>query len=112
MIGNLLEFEGKICTVKEIDGQGCVFEFDDGETEWIDLFQMSPIAITEYWLDKICFENRRFHNYVIKKQDIHYFWSYISWPDKTHYLDEIKYVHQLQNLITINAKKYAKEWNQ
>lgn len=58
MIGNILDFDGMECVVKEIDELGVVVTIEEtGEEEWIDIFQFSPVPVTEEWLIKLGFNN-------------------------------------------------------
>lgn len=50
-IGNCIDFNGMLCIIEEIDGQGVVVDIaETQENEWIDLFQFTPIHLTEEWL--------------------------------------------------------------
>ena len=106
-IGNYLDFDGRICFIEAIDKQGVEVKFlDNGEEEWIDLFQFSPIQITEEWALKFGFEKKNnevfiFHNLLLlniwnKECEIYLgdrtFVMWMVWD-----LDIIQ-IHQLQNL--------------
>ena len=113
-LGNILDFEGETCVVREIDSSGVVVLFNNSEEEWIDLFQFSGIPLTEEWLLKFGFKYGEFlndffineidgaNNLWIKNQlGIKWGVSLNLFHDdlKPIFLKDIKYVHQLQNLF-------------
>jgi hypothetical protein len=108
-LGNILEFEGRACKVLEIDSQGVVVLFDDGEEVWIDLFQFNSILLTEEWLLKVGFErfpksfsvlNKKVNEHTAIIGDLKGFemTSIIRGSVNLVPLPKIEYVHQLQNL--------------
>lgn len=119
MIGNILDFNGMECVVKEIDNQGVVVWIEETkEEEWIDLWQFTPIHITEEWLFKLGFivndkyEHPGFDEYVLKGNEWFgigdfngKFWL-IEFLDQSIGSPRIKYIHQLQNIIKV--LKYEK----
>ncbi len=106
-IGNYLDFDGRICFIEAIDKQGVEVKFlDNGEEEWIDLFQFSPIQITEEWALKFGFEKKNNEVFIFKNLIKLNIWNkecelYLG--DRTFVrwmvwdLDIIQ-IHQLQNL--------------
>lgn len=106
-IGNLIDFEGRTCTVEEIDKQGVIVLFEDGETEWIDLFQFFPIHLTPEWLEKFGFyvvlknSAGQIYNMILDMSVANSALNITIWnsgkiePATKH----IQYVHQLQNLF-------------
>ncbi len=106
-IGNYLDFDGRICFIEAIDKQGVEVKFlDNGEEEWIDLFQFSPIQITEEWALKFGFEKKNNEVFIFKNLIKLNIWNkecelYLG--DRTLVrwmvwdLDIIQ-IHQLQNL--------------
>lgn len=112
MIGNILDFNGMECVVKEIDNQGVVVWIEETkEEEWIDLFQFSPLPITEDWLFKLGFivnenyEHPGFDGYILKDDkwfgigDFNGHCWIIEFLDQSIGSPKINYVHQLQNII-------------
>lgn len=119
-INNLIEFEGKKCSVREIDANGMRLWFEeDGEDEWIDIFQLSSIPLTEEWLVKFGFvkmndlllyskkfpRNLPYALSVYKYQDEQWVASLTwtkRWDDVRSVIlpmtDTHEYVHKLQNL--------------
>ncbi len=98
-----------LCIIEEIDGQGVVVDIaETQENEWIDLFQFTPIHLTEEWLLKFGFEiafadeafkealygdNPVTEDYLIILKNVSNYWFYRNGHFK------IRYVHQLQNLF-------------
>lgn len=103
-IGSIIDFDGMKSIVKEIDNQGVVvFIKETDETEWIDLFQFTPITLTEEILLKCGFEKRSDGHFNMFKQsevDIIICNDFSSWQcDGINFsVNCIKYLHQLQNL--------------
>src|SRR5690606_18587286 len=95
----------KLSLVKEIDEQGVVvFIKETDETEWIDLFQFTPIPLTEEILLKCGFEIDGNFCYIKSFQSI-----YLAkpWREANHFLlktiggeclSRLQHLHQLQNL--------------
>lgn len=116
-LGNLLDFEGETCIVREIDSSGVVVLFDNCEEEWIDLFQLTPIPLNkeyildfgfveddgEYSLEGLHLEDRREDHYS-KNINVEDFGVWLV----NSYLKEIKYVHELQNIYSILKNKELK----
>lgn len=116
-LGNLIEYDGNVCEVKQIEESGLVVLFEDGEDIWIDIWQLSPISITEKWLLKFGFEkvpNKTYMTLFLSKdeEEIGYSRQRIDFwfGDKDFQAAELcragvcfkrvkmSYVHQLQNL--------------
>lgn len=101
-IGNLIQFEGKQCTVKEIDQGGAVVLFEDEEEIWIDIFQLEPIPLTEEKIVKLLFWHDDYYNsakrFVSKSPIIlikgNGYYTLCHYP-----ICKIQYVHQLQNVV-------------
>ena len=102
MVGNLIYFEGETCKVLSIDGHGVdVLFLGSGEEVWIDLFQFTPIPLTEEWLLKLGFSDSftefKINNFVIAKDNDLFYYQFENYqveiPDV-----KLQYVHQLQNL--------------
>lgn len=97
-LGNYIEYtdDSRECIIKEIDGHGCVVLFeDDGVETWIELLQLSPIAITHDWLLKLGFEPNGSY-YQIAGLNI--------WKFNDMYICDkngtvLYTIHQLQNLF-------------
>lgn len=111
MIGNILDFNGMECVVKEIDNQGVVVWIEETkEEEWIDLWQFTPIHITEEWLFKLGLEQDKRNTWLLLPDSSFYLDTknnkYILYTDYSVTLVEIKYIHELQNLIKV--LKYEK----
>lgn len=105
-LGNLLDFEGETCIVREIDSSGAVVLFNNNEEYWIDLFQFNGIPLTEEWFLKFGFENNNGF-WSLKNIDIldfklnkDYIIIFNENPANSGISGRklIKYVHQLQNL--------------
>lgn len=117
-LGNLLDFEGEVCIVREINSSEVVVLFDNCEEEWIYLSQFNSIPLTEEWLLDFGF---RKHKSGIGGADMWQGmdgWSidndlFSDWLFRGHrgiskdtyslklvgYINSrIEYIHQLQNL--------------
>lgn len=105
-LGNLLDFEGEVCIVREIDSSGAVVLFNNNEEDWIDLFKFSGIPLTEEWILNFGFIKEVAkvsggYYYlldglaVIVKDGIFYF---SIKQLQSRYLRTVDYVHTLQNL--------------
>lgn len=110
-IGSIIDFDGMKSIVKEIDNQGVVvFIKETDETEWIDLFQFTPITLTEEILLKSGFEitkNDEYpFKYVINKgmrneveiEDLNSTTCFVLSHGRRFSVVKIKHLHQLQNL--------------
>lgn len=114
-IGSIIDFDGMKSIVKEIDNQGVVvFIKETDETEWIDLFQFTPITLTEEILLKCGFKHETMfiikNLYLIEYGDFYfaldenngYYHVKLSnhsfGHEKQVGLGMIKYLHQIQNL--------------
>lgn len=104
-LGNLLDFEGEVCIVREIDSSGAVVLFNNNEEDWIDLFQFSGIPLTEEWLLKFGFEEAKNIIPIYNLGLISIYLESDSYPEGMVYFNswciikkKPKYVHQLQNL--------------
>ncbi|WP_131828098.1 hypothetical protein [Elizabethkingia anophelis] len=90
-----------LCVIEEIDGQGVVVDIAESqENEWIDLFQFTPIHLTEEWLVKLGFEKSDSLSNCTKTTNGYKFdfaGGEVLYLDSVR-LKHIKYVHQLQNL--------------
>ncbi len=87
-LGNIIEFEGELCRVKEIDHQGVKVEFlKKDETIWIDLFQLNEVTLTKEILLKVKGvheqSNKIFSSYysLKVKRDIHFLITDIGTPN-------------------------------
>lgn len=115
-IGNLVTYKGEVQEVWQLRNESVCFhlgkDYKDRDCfQCIYLKGIEPITITEEWLDKfnlMKLDNgryRTFKNYIIKKIGPNWFWCYLSYPDHLHILDEIQYIHQLQNKVFINTNQ-------
>lgn len=115
-IGILVEYDGLPCKVKLIEESGLAVLFEDGEDIWIDIWQFSPISITEKWLLKFGFKKNKYrsHFYTLGDYDVFYednewffvICNYMENPPSVN----MYYVHQLQNLYyCISGKELTYE---
>lgn len=105
-LGNLIEYDGKVCEVKEIEEAGLVVLFEDGDCIWVDVWQFSPIAITEKWLLKFRFEKGEFLRNCWDNDELSIsFENGIVIFGLINSVVEIRYVHQLQNLYYCLTQK-------
>ena len=99
-VGNYLDFEGDIVTVEETGGMGTKVRFKDGESIWIDLFQMGTVIPTMGMLEGLGF--------TITKSKVGVGVTYIKDGLKVEFSHSgnlfykkiiIRSIHQLQNLF-------------
>lgn len=105
-LGSIIDFDGMKSVVKEIDNQGVVvFIKETDETEWIDLFQFTPISLTEEILLKFGFEQKDhlFRLHLVNSIYIEFnsecgLWYFDIYMNTSRI--ELQYLHELQNIYS------------
>lgn len=105
-LGSIIDFDGMKSIVKEIDNQGVVvFIKETDETEWIDLFQFTPIPLTEEVLLKCGFEQKDhfFRLHLVNSIYIEFnsecnLWHFDIYMNTSRI--ELQYLHELQNIYS------------
>ena len=105
-LGSIIDFDGMKSVVKEIDNQGVVvFIKETDETEWIDLFQFTPISLTEEILLKCGFEKKDhlFRLHLVNSIYIEFnsecnLWYFDIYMNTSRI--ELQYLHELQNIYS------------
>ncbi|OPC76164.1 hypothetical protein BAZ12_19335 [Elizabethkingia miricola] len=121
-IGNLLEYNGRVCIVTSIDSTSYfklspkgIFscEFVEEPKHYLsrsDIENYEPILLTEEWLLKFGFIEYNKHEFWCSNKELYFAIINYSTPDEIRFrivFDEklistkIKYVHQLQNLFFV-----------
>lgn len=103
-VGNLVLIKGIVTSIHNIDEVGVNYNVKTNRYEAL-LSEVTPIMLTEYWIEQIGFKshNKGFllnTSFVIKL--FCDYWSYASTSNLNKTI-KIKYVHELQQLINKKA---------